>query len=230
MPRRFLSCLCLAIGLLPFAAPATDLPTYNRVAFSESASTEVDNDLLVVILFAQSEDQDPQGPANEVNQAIDWALAMAADQPRIKTQTLGYQTTPYYRDGKIRGWRVRQSLRLEGADSQALGDLTGRLQARLAVQSVEYTVSDERRRETLKALTDSALGHFTRRAQQTAMALGRSGYRLVRLNIIDGQQNPSPRIRAMAAEAQAAPAPANFAAGRQRLVVSVNGEIELDAE
>lgn len=230
MPRPSVSFLWLAIGMLPFGTLVADPLTYNRVAFSESASTDVDNDVLSVVLFAQSEDQNPKEPADEVNQAIDWALALAAEHPQIGTQTLGYRTNPYFKDGKIRGWRVRQSLRLEGTDSQTLGDLTGRLQDRLAVQSVEYKVSDERRRKTIKALTDIAMGRFVTRAEQTATALGRNGYRLVRIDINDGQQGPPPMMRAMVAEARGAPAPATFAAGTQRLTVSVTGEIELDTE
>jgi predicted secreted protein len=224
-----LAALVFASATGALAAPP---PTYNRVILSESASAEIETDRLVVVLYAQAEGRDARQPADEVNQAIDWALAITGEQGDIQTQTLGYQTTPVYKDGRIRGWRVRQSLRLEGTDGQVVGDLTGRLQARLAVQSVNYELSDAQRRETVTTLTDSALERFTARAERTVKTLGREGYRLVSLTINDGQTRPPPVMRAMVAEARAdaAPLPASFTAGTQRLTVSVNGEIELSED
>lgn len=223
---RLLFLLSLAGAGAVHADPET---TYNRVQLAESASAEVENDHLVVVMFAQSEGRDARQPADQVNQAIDWALATVKRHAAIRVQTLAYQTSPVYKDGKVRGWRVRQSLRMEGTDNRLLGDLTGQLQERLAVQSVEYQLSDEQRRATVAGLTDSALQHFTARAERIAQTLGHPGYRLVRISIDDGQSRPPPVMRAMVAEARAsaAPAPATFAGGSQRLSVSVSGEIEL---
>ena len=202
---------------------------YNRVNLNESAQVEVDNDLLVVVMFAQAEGKDAAAPADEVNRRMDWAVNMAKSHPEVKVQTLGYQTSPVYNKSTIRGWRVTQSLRLESRDSRLLGDLVGKLQEQLQVQSITYEVSDEQRREQLDGLTAQALARFQDRAAHVAKTLGRSGYRIVRININDGRHSPMPMARGVMMEASAdlAVAPPRLEAGTQELSVSINGEIEL---
>ncbi|MGD8955998.1 MAG: SIMPL domain-containing protein [Chromatiaceae bacterium] len=224
--------LILSLVLAFFSALGhahTDTPLYNRVSLNAAAETEVETDLLVAILFAQAEGREAAVPADEVNRLMDWAMSMLKGHADLKAQTLGYQSSAIYKDGKIRGWRVQQSLRLEGRDSRLLGDVIGELQAQLKVQSIDYQVSDERRREHVDALTATALARFQQRADHIAKSLGRAGYRLVRLNINEGGQSPMPRVgaRMMSAQADSMVAPARIEAGTQVITVSVNGEIEL---
>jgi predicted secreted protein len=220
--------LLISSGLLA----EQNAPTYNRVTLNESAQQEIDNDLLVVVFFAQAEGQRAMEPADEVNRAMDWAISVARSHPGIKAQTLAYSTQPIYDKSTIRGWRVRQSLRLESSDSRLLGDLIGQLQAQLKLQSIGYELSDGQRRKYLGDLTALALQRFTERAEAIARSLGRGGFRIVRLNINDGRHSPAPVVRSMMMEAKAdmAVAPARIEAGTQELTVSVNGEIELNAD
>ncbi len=216
-----------AISPATFAAQE-ELP-YNRVTLNESASQDVDNDQLVAVLFAQAEGSDAAQPADEVNRIMDWALKLAKEHSEVKSQTLGYNTQPVYNKSAIRGWRVNQSLRLESRDAGVLGDLVGKLQEQLQVQSLNYQVSDEQRRQHLGALTDSALRRFQQRAAAIAKSLGRSSYRIVRLNINDGGDVPVQIMRSSMArmEGSMAPAPASIDAGTQSMQVSVSGEIEV---
>jgi predicted secreted protein len=225
----YLALLVATLAISSTALADEDTPTFNRVSLSEAASRQVDNDLMVVELFAQVEGRDATTPAAEVNRLMDWALAVIGSEQRVKAQTLGYQTNAMYKDGRIRGWRVRQSVRLESEDSQALGDLAGELQERLGIQSVDYRISETRQREVVAELTDQALQRFTKRAKDVAGSLGRKGYRLVRIAINDNLHQPAPIMRAMRAEAamDSAPMPARFEAGTQRLSVTISGEIEL---
>ena len=224
--------LLVPMMLLLLAAPLTahqDVLPYNRISLNESAMIEVDNDLLVVMLFAQAEGRDAATPADEVNRQIDWAINLAKSHPEIKVQTMGYNTQAVYSKNNIRGWRVNQSLRLESRDSRLLGDLIGKLQQQLQVQSIAYRVSDEQRRKYLDDLTAEALKRFNVRAEHITKALGRSGFRIVQLHINDGQNRPMPMARGMMLESKAdmAVAPARIEAGTQQMAVSVNGEIEL---
>lgn len=219
-----------SIAVLPPELPAhQDAPVYNRISLSESAHAEVDNDLLVAVLYAQAEGHDSASPADAVNRAIDWAINAARSLEGVKVQTLGYSTHPVYGKSSIRSWRVQQSLRLESRDSRKLGDLIGELQSQLKVQSLGYEVSAEERRRHLDTLTAEALQRFTERAGQVAKTLGRDTYRIVRININDGQQRPAPVMRGMMMESGAdmAAAPARVEAGTRQMTVSVSGEIEL---
>jgi predicted secreted protein len=232
MKSVHLALLVATLSLSGMPLAGADTPTFNRVSLSEAASRQVDNDLMVVVLFAQAEGRDATTPAAEVNRLMDWALAVIGSEERVKAQTLAYQTNAMYKDGRIRGWRVRQSVRLESDDSRVLGDLAGELQERLGIQSVDYRISETRQREELAELTDQALQRFSTRAERVARSLGRDGYRLVRISIDDNGHRPAPIMRAMRAEAamDSAPMPARFEAGTQRLSVTISGEIELSGD
>ena len=227
--------LILALMLVLFSGTGlahSETPQYNRVSLNESAQMDVDNDQLVAVLFAQAEGKDAATPADEVNRMMDWAVSLAKSHPEVKVQTLGYHSNAIYNKNTIRGWRVNQSLRLESRDSRQLGDLIARLQEQLKVQSIGYQVSDEQRRRHLDNLTAEALARFQDRARHIAKSLGRSGYRVVRLNINDSRHNPMPVARGMMMEASAdgGVAPARIEAGTQQMTISVNGEIELNEE
>ncbi|MCB1816837.1 MAG: SIMPL domain-containing protein [Chromatiaceae bacterium] len=231
---RLIPITALSIALYATSAIAhNEPPQYNRVHLDESARAEVDNDLLVVVLSAQAEGRDASAPADEVNRLMDWAVNLSRSHPEVKLQTLGYQTHAVYNKDKIRGWRVSQSLRLESRDNRLLGDLVAKLQAQLHVQSLGYEVSDEQRRGHLDELTATAITRFQARAKHIAGALGRTGFRLVNLQINDSRNRPMPLARGMMMEAATADfsvAPATIEAGTQELTVSVSGEIELSED
>jgi len=198
---------------------------YDRVNLSASASDEVENDLLVAVLFEQREGQDPASLAAQVNRAIAAGLERAKRIPGVKVQTLDYRTTPVYRKAVLSGWRVRQSIRLESRDTAALGRLIGDLQASLQVQSIDYRISEERRARAEDGLIKRALAGFGQRAKLIAGELGRPGYRVVSLNVAtQGAPMQPMRLRMMAADAMAAPA---LEPGTQQLNVSVSGTVEL---
>jgi predicted secreted protein len=220
----------LATVFCTAAIAQPEAPVYNRVNLSESAHTDIANDRLVVIMYAQAEGADAATPADEVNRMMDWAMSMLKDLSEVKVQTLDYRSDAIYDKETIRGWRVKQSLRMEGSDNRLLGDLVAMLQGQLHVQSIAYQVSDERRRERLEGLTREALERFQARARHIAESLGRDGYRIVRIHIRDGQQVPVPMARGMLAEASTAVASARLEAGTQQMSVSVDGEIELAEE
>lgn len=227
MPRPiWLMLLLLSLPVLTFA----DTPTFDRVSLSENASTEVQNDQMVAVLFAEYEGRDATPLADRVNRDIADALGLAGKTPGIEVRTQDYQTRPVYdKEGKIRAWRVRQSIRLQSTEGKALGDLLGTLQERLKLQSVAYQVSPQQRRKHIDAVIQTALKRFQERAQLVADAFGRPHWRLVRLSINDGGPRPVPLMRAnlMSEAAMKGAAPVPLEAGTATLEVSVNGEIEL---
>jgi predicted secreted protein len=217
----------LALGALMVAAEARsqDELTYDRVDLSASASLDIEQDLLIAIVFSEVENNDQADAADAVNAAISWAADRARRVDGIDIETTTYTTRPLYANGRrISGWVARQGLRLESEDAEALSELLGELQERVAIQSINYGVSREAREaaeETLK---------FNRRAALIADELGRNGFRLVRLNIgtTGGDFIAYERARISAFSAQTV-APPEVEAGAETLTVTVNGQIELDA-
>jgi len=202
-------------------------PTFERAAFSVSASSEVANDTVTAVLAAQRDGPTSRKLGAVVNQAMAWALARAKEVPSVQAQTLDYRTQPIYQKGAMSGWRVTQSLRLESRDTAALADLVGTLQEQLVVQQIDYEVSRERRKPAEDQLIAEAIAGFEARAKRVAEGLKRRGWRLVRLDLnTGGGPMPMPHMRTMAAVAEAAP-PAALEAGNQTLTVTASGEIEL---
>jgi predicted secreted protein len=167
-----------------------------------------------------------------VNQVMAWALAKAKEAPAIKVQTLDYQTSPVYQKNAVTGWRVSQSLRLEGRDKAALSDLIGALQERLNLKHVGYQVSRELHREVEDRLIGEAIAAFQARAKRVAADLQRRNYRLVQMDVNSGA-GPGPILRQRAmpmAMAEVAVAPPAIEAGTQTITIGVSGEIELSTD
>ena len=221
--------LWVLLGLIvAVTAVAGEKPlTYDRVSLSAAAETEVPNDLLTAVLFAQREGSEAASLAPEVNRAIGWGVTEAKKMPQVKVRTLEYRTHPVYNKQTLSGWRVRQSIRLESADASLLSELVGRLQKRLAVDSIAYRLSPERRQQAENELIQRALTAFTERAKLIAEQLGRTKYRLVKVDVNTSGGVPRPIYRsAMAMQAEAAPSP-TIEPGTQRVQVQVSGTIEL---
>jgi len=223
--------LVLALAALPALAHEPEL-RYNRASFSVSATEDVANDTLVAVLTVQRDGSSARQLATEVNQVMAWALAKAKEAPSIRVQTLDYQTSPIYQKNVVTGWRVSQSLRLEGRETAAVSDLVGVLQERLNLQQVGYEVSRERRKEVEDRLIGEAIAAFQARAKRVAADLQRRTFRLVQMDVSSGPA-PMPvyRQRAMPmAMAEVAAAPPAIEAGTQTITIGVTGEIELSTD
>lgn len=210
---------------------AQDEQIYDHIDLNASASADVENDLLIAYVFAEVEANDQADAADAVNESIAWAAERARRVDGIDVQTTNYNTRPVYANGRrIVGWVARQSLRLESTDAEALSELLGELQQRVAIQSINYDLSDEARDAAEETLISAALAQFNRRAELIAGELGRDGYRIVRLSVGNNGAifATGARARAMAFSEADVAAP-EIEAGNQTLSVNVNGTIELEA-
>lgn len=207
--------------------------TYDRIQLAVSASRVVDNDLSVATLYVERDGKTQPELATAINESMAWALSVARKTPGIKLQTTQYTTWPMHADNgtTITGWRGRQSLRLETPDASALAGLVAALQEKMAVESMGFSVSTARQDALETELTREALEKFGSRANQVAAALGRPGYRLLKLDLGNVGGPPSPvlyrGVMAMADRAMAAPPPVQMEAGEQTMTVSASGLIQL---
>ena len=228
---RYGRTLAISLLLMPLCLPAwaDEAPlTYDRISLTASASAKVDNDILVAVLYSQREGSDATRLANEVNQHIRWAVNRAKQDSGVSVKTLDYRTNPVYRDGKLSAWRVRQSIRLESGDSARLSALIGELQERLAVQSVTPDMSPASRQGAENTLIGEAIRAFSARASLVTGELGRTEYRLVRMEVrtSGGPVQPLP-VRSRAIAMEAAAAPPVLEPGTREVQVTVSGTIEL---
>ena len=216
----------LAMVLAPAQVQAGEEQRYNQVRLQAEQSEAVSNDTMHVTLRTFAESRDPADLAAAINRDMDWALQAARSVEGVDASTGGYQTYPVHKDNVIKSWRGQQDLILEGRDHEAIGRLVGKLQDRLQVKTMQFTVSDERRRAVENRLIARALDAFRERAGIVGSNLEAKGYRIVELNINTSSQRPPVPYQARMAAMEAA-APVVTEAGDSDIRVSINGTVEL---
>ena len=231
MVLKMMTSVFFILGLIMIASPSwahDETPHYDRIHLSASASTKVENDTVIATLYAEAEGSKAAMLSDEVNKKIRWALTEVKKHNSIKSQTNAYSTNPVYRDNKIWGWRVRQSIRLESRDMVLMSELLGDLQNKLALQGMHFSISADLSNKTDDELIVQALEYFEARALRVSQKLGRKSYRIVDININSAghsvRRQPQ-MMRAMAMEKNSSP---QVEAGEQTVQVTVSGEVELE--
>jgi len=224
--KHILLILCLAV--MAGAARADDELHYNQVRLQSQQSESVSNDTMHVTLQTYAEMQDPARLAARINQEMEWALAKAQEVEGVKVSTGSYQTWPVTRKEVTTGWRGQQTLILESRDTEVLSRLTGQLQEKLQIKSMNFTVSDEKRVAVENRLIDIALNAFKERARIVGDNLKADGYRIVEVNVGTTTQRPPVMYQArMATMSSAAGEAVAVEGGESDVRVTVNGTIEL---
>ena len=110
-----------------------------------------------------------------------------------------------------------------------VSELVGKLQSRLLLRSISFSVSPETRAKTEEALIGEVLAAFQERAKKVQEGLGARDWELVSLSIqTPGAPGPVPMYaRAEMAMDKAVAAP-SFESGQSTLTIRADGMIELE--
>jgi predicted secreted protein len=221
--------LSLQLILSPPVASADEAVIEDQVSFQVEVGREVDNDRVVALLNVTTEDRDPAKVAKQINDTMGWALAQLSDKKVIRPRSGGYQTYPVYDDKKIVRWRGRQELQLESGDVNRLSQLIGGLQVRLQLQSLQFSVSADKRRDVESALIEEALAAFQQRAELIRKSLGAGAYRLMDMTVhTGGVPRPVPlQVEARASAAHVGVSSPAMEQGTTRVTVQASGRIHL---
>ena len=204
--------------------------TYDRINISANATTQVENDTLIAILYYQREGTNLAHLANEVNEKITDAVKASKKVPNVEIQTPGYQSSPVYEKQRLTGWRVRQSIRLESQDTVRLGKLIGELQNTLALDSINYSVSPGKRQEVEEKLIAEAIDTFKKRSLLITHQFGRTTFRVVEMSINTAGMPPIRPMRLQAAAMAMDVTPPTIETGKQDIQVNINAMIELQLD
>jgi len=225
----------LLAGLLIFCAypqaGAQDSSlTYDRINLSVNVQKEIENDLLIASLYTQEEALQQSQVAERINTTMQWVLDITDEERSVQMQTTQYNTYPINdRNNRLTGWRGRQGIRLQSNDVETLTRLLGVLQQKLAIESMTYGISKASRSTAEESLITEAITQFQKRAELITSEMGRTGYRVVTMNINTQPNRPSPlpyQSRALTIEADIAEPVVEL--GLQTVVVSISATIELD--
>lgn len=221
----------LMVVLVPLAN-ADDDDREDLVSFQVEAGRDVDNDRVTALLSATAENRDPSKLAEQINSDMQWAIQQLKPYGEIKLQSGTYQTYPVYDDRKIVRWRGRQDLQLETGAVDKMSKALGELQARLQMQSLQFSVSEQKRSNIESELIEEALAAFGQRAELVSRSLKAEDYSLVDMSIhTGGVRRPVPmRAEAASVMSKASVQAPAIEQGTSRISVQVNGRIQLERD
>lgn len=237
--NRHLLLVALAIAAASTAHAQPQAPpsqTRDQLTFSVTRRTSVENDEMTVTLAASHTDLDAAAAADGVNRTMQQVLPRvrkAGGEEGVEFRTGSYSTnevrpqpSPTAPPGPPR-WRAQQELILTSRDFKALRALVTELQAKLALKSVGFGLSDARRIEKQREMNALVLHAFRAEAEVLCKTLGFSRYEIVELQLSSGAPEPflaQSRYRAMGA---AAPAPVVLEGGSSDVSATVQARIQL---
>jgi predicted secreted protein len=201
-----------------------------RIMLDQTAVREVEQDTLVAMLQAHAEAPEPRAAQDQVNQAIEQAIATAATAAGVRRATGGYRVYQKYdAKGNTDGWIAEQDLRLTGSDAAEMLDLVGQLQDRgLLLQGLAYELSRQAREALEAELTSQAIEQVRARAEAIAATLDTTVARIETLRIggVDVPP-PMPRMMEMRAAQADSMAPPSALPDLETVTVRVEAEVAL---
>jgi predicted secreted protein len=234
MPRIARS---LRVSWLLACLPAAPLlaqslpPPQNVLSLNASASAEVPNDTLTVLLSARREGADPQQVQQALKQALDAALVEArksAKPGQVEVRTGNFSLYPRYAPkGGVNGWQGSAELVVEGKDIGTIAQLAGKLPT-MTVQHMAWGLSKEAREKVEGEVTAQAIGRFRNRAAEVSRQFGYAGYSIREVNVSGSEPGPVPmRMRTMAQAADSVAEAVPVEPGKGTVTVSVNGSVQM---
>lgn len=224
----------LSVLTLAAAAQAAEAPR-ERLSLSASATAEVTRDVLGVSFSTTRDGSEPTTVQAALKQALDAALAEArkvAKPGQVDVQTGGFSLYPRHdpKTGKINGWQGSAELQVEGRDTAAIAQLTGRIST-LSIARVGYSLSREAREKAEADITAQAIGRYRAKAADYAKQFGYGGYVVGEINISsDEVSQPRPMMAMRMVKAEAADAGLPTEAGKASVTVNVSGSVQLTRE
>ena len=216
-------------------------PPQNVVSLNASASVEVNKDWLTVVFSTTREGTDAATVQSQLKQALDAALNEArksAKPGQVEVQTGAFSLYPRYAPpnpkgsssglpGGITGWQGSTELIVQGRDTQAVSQLTGRVQT-MSIARVGFSLSREAREKVEADVAAEAIARFRARADTVSRQFGFAGYtvREVSVSSDGGAMQPQPMLRAQAMRVggdEALP----VEAGKATVTATVSGSVQM---
>lgn len=235
--RRHLITLVAAASLaLPAAAQTLPVPA-GVLNLTTTATIEVTKDVLNVVFSVTREGNDAQAVQAGLKQALDAALAEArkiAKPGQVEVQTGNFSLYPRYsqpgpKGGQpvISGWQGSTELIVQGRDTTAIAQLTGRVQT-MTIARVGYTLSREARDKVEAEAIAQAIARWRAKAQQMSQQFGFAGYTVREVNVATNEAGPGPQPMMMArAKAMDAAESLPTEAGKGEVTATVNGAAQM---
>lgn len=233
----------LALGGLAAAAMAQNLPPpQNVIVLAASAALEVNKDWLTVVFSTTRDGPDAAVVQAQLRQALDAALTEAkkiVKPGQVEVQTGAFSLFPRYAppnpkqasagmQGGIVGWQGNTELVVEGRDTQAIAELTARVQT-LSIARVSSSLSREARQKVEGEVTAQAIERFRARADAVSRQFGFGGWTVREVSVSSDQAQGAPvaYMRTLAVRAGSGDEALPVEAGKATVTVAVSGSVQM---
>ena len=214
------------------AAADTPPPPQNVISLSATATVDVPQDWLTVVFSTTREGADAGAVQGQLKQLLDTALAevrKAAKPGQVEVRTGGFSLQPRYTPkGGIAAWQGSTELIVEGRDTQAIAQLTGRVPG-LTISRVGFSLSREARQKVEGEVTAQAIEQFRARATTVSRQFGFTSYTVREVNV--GTDSPGggavPMLRMQTMRAAADEVALPVEAGKASVNATVNGSVQM---
>lgn len=220
-----------SLALVASAPALADTPARERLSLSASASADVTRDVLGVSFSTTREGADAASVQTALKQALDAALAEArkvAKPGQVDVQTGSFSLYPRNdpKTGKLNGWQGSAELIVEGRDTAAIAQLTGRITT-LSIARVGYSLSREAREKAEGEITAQAISRYRAKAADYARQFGYGSYVVGDVAVNSDEAGPQRPMMMKAMRTGAADEALPTEAGKATVTVTVSGSVQL---
>ncbi len=133
------------------------------------------------VLYIEKSNKQPAELATQINQLMNQAISHSTQISNCENRDGAQSTYPIYDNDnrKLKEWRGRAQIRLESKDFKATSQLIAELQQHFQTQSINFKVSDEKRKKVESELMIQATKNFQQRAQALTQTWNKPSYQLV---------------------------------------------------
>lgn len=224
-----------AMVALPSFVLAEDKVTFNNIDLGAEVYEVVPRDELQITLNAFSKSENRQKINTEVTEKINKVFAKAKEYPEIEASLISRNTYPSYdnKNGKKTYWTDEARILIKGKDFSKVYKLVSEVQDVAAISSMNFSISDEKRKSMEKELLAKAIRAFRDKASFIAEKFGANGYELVDVSINNryyggGRRNYAMRAMNSVAEGGASAPIMDVESGNEKVSLSINGTVRIN--
>jgi len=218
----------VALSLLSTTALADEKA---NLSLSASVSAEHQQDQIQLVFTAQSEAVDAATANERLIRSLNDAQKRLGKPAGVGISSGSIQIYPVYgQKNEPTTWRGRGELVLDSQDILAASQAADKLTGQLALSRVNFSLSDQARRQAHSLLIERAAQAFREKAKITAKAFGYEKYDIISLEVTDSGEmigkRPMLMSRMAGADTMATPE-LDLQPGNESVSLTVSGLVRL---
>ncbi|MDP8099550.1 SIMPL domain-containing protein [Pasteurella atlantica] len=160
--------------------------------FSTEVRRTVDKDLMSASVYSRKTGKSLVELRAFVSKNLNEVLELAKKYPTIEVEATGIQNYPHYKKEKVKGWEAQGDIRFKSKDFEAMEKLLNGLGDEIALNSIDFSVSPEKRAVLEDEMTAEMIKKLQHKAEIIKKGLNAESYLLVNIQL--DSINNTPRL------------------------------------